>query len=150
MDHGPRLLRYVGSAALVLLISTGGCTERRAVTASGPQPVGATAYPRSAPGGGQVAQDPPQDIQELRIAINDGRFGADRYDAQSRATRMYVTTQGGPYVLVIDSILQPRSLQANGITEIEFTLPNPGEYTMRLTEGADATAVLNVRSAGSR
>jgi|GEM_PF-5217026 len=150
MDHGPKLLRYVGSAALVLLISTGGCTERRATTDTGPLPVGATAYPRPVPGEGQVAKDPPQDIQELRIAVEDGRFGSDRYDAQSRATRMYVTTQGGPYMLVIENLLQPQSLRANGTTEIELTLPNPGEYTMRLTEGGEATAVLNVRSAGSR
>lgn len=134
----------------VLVLIGAACTERQNVSGAGPLPVEATAYPSVEARGVQVAKDPPQDIQELRITVTAGGFEADRYDAQARATRLVVTTQGGPYTFAIDRLLQPRQLPADGTTEISLTLPDPGLYTLQLTGGTSDTAVLNVRSAGAR
>ncbi len=97
-----------------------------------------------------MAKSAPQDIQELRVAIVGGRFDSDRYSAQSRPIRLVVTTNGGPHSLSIDGLLHPTELPVDGTTEIGLTLPNPGDYTMRLSGGSQATAVLNVRPPGGR
>jgi hypothetical protein len=74
----------------------------------------------------------------------------DRYAAQSRPTRLVVSARGGPYTLSIDGLLQPQQLPADGTVEIGLTLPDPGDYTMRLSGSVTATAVLNVRPVGAR
>ena len=151
--HLSRTAKRLGALGLASLLLIGtACLERQNVSGAGPLPVAATAYP--SPEGGRdvpVAKDAPQDIQELRITIANGQFDADQYTAQSRATRLLVTTQGGgPYTLSIDTLLQPRSLTPNGTAEIALTLPDPGRYTIQLGGGAIDTAVLNVRAPGER
>jgi hypothetical protein len=141
------LMAALGLAGL--LAFSGGCTEREAVTGRGPLPVAATAYPNPT-GDVVVAKSPPQDIQELSIQVVDGRFDSDRYAAQSRPTRLVVSARGGPYTLSIDGLLQPQQLPVDGTAEIGLTLPDPGDYTMRLGGSASATAVLNVRPVGAR
>lgn len=92
----------------------------------------------------------PQEIQRLAVVIADGKFDHDRYAMQPGAMRLLVTTRGGPYTFMIDPLVTPRELPANATTEIGFTAPEPGDYTMKLTGPAEATATLNVRPIGSR
>lgn len=143
-----RLLEGMAVAALMTLVVA--CTERQGTSATAPLPVAATAY--ASPDGRTVpvAKDPPQDIQELRVTVAASGFDADRYHAQARATRLVVTTQGGPYTLSINGLLQPQTLQANGTTQVGLTLPDPGPYVMELSGATADTAVLDVRAAGSR
>lgn len=147
--HGPSLRAIIGTLLLACLpMLAWGCTDRQPTTGEGPLPVLPTAFPKT--DSGAVAKSPPQDIQELRITVADGRFDSDRYSAQSSPARLIVTTVDGPYTLSIDPLLGPTELPAGGTTEIGLTLPNPGDYTMRLSGGGDATAVLNVRPLGER
>lgn len=141
--------RIVGLCVLVALLSGTACTERRIVDGTGSQPVSGTAYPASA-GGGQVAVDPPQDIQAVTIRIADGRFDADVYDAQARPARLAVLADGGTYNLAIEGLLSAQPLEPNGTTMIGANLATPGRYTMRLSGASSATATLNVRAAGDR
>ena len=143
----PRRLALAIGCSMIMLAAVA-CTERETVTGTGPLPVAATAYPSPTGSDGPVAVDPPQDMQELRIGIVAGRFDADRYDVQPRATRAYVTAQGGPYTLSIEDVLQPRQLPADPTTSIGLSLSRPGEYAMQLTGGD--RAVLNVRPTGGR
>lgn len=144
------VLRAATGLLIVVIVPIlgAGCTDRQPVTGQGPLPVLPTAYPQTDTGA--VAKSPPQDIQELRVTIGGGRFDADRYSAQSRPVRLIVTTTGGPHTLSIDGLLNPTELAIDGTTEIGLTLPNPGDYTMRLSGGVEATAVLNVRPPGER
>lgn len=132
------------------ITSLTGCTERDGPADIGSLPVAATAYPSPTPGGGQVAVSPPQDIQAVAVQIANGGFDADIYTVQSRPARLEVWTTGGPYSLSIEGLLAPQPLDQNGVTVIGLTLPDPGQYTMRLTGQSAATATLDVRAPGSR
>lgn len=146
-----KIERVAAVVGLTVFLTFGaGCTERQGVTGAGPLPVAGTAYPKPAGSDVAVAKSPPEDIQELRVGVAYGRFDSDRYSAQSRPTRIIITTQGGPYTLSIEGVSQPQPLAANTTTEVSLTLPNPGDYTMRLSGAAEATAVLNVRPVGGR
>jgi hypothetical protein len=145
--------RWRGAVALVtagLVLAVLGCTDRETLSDVGPLPVAATAYPSPEGRNVTVAKNAPQDIQELTITITPEGFSADRYAAQSSATRLAVTTQGGPYTFAIDPLLPPQQLAADTTTRIGLTLPDPGDYTMRLSGAATDMAVLNVRPLGGR
>ena len=92
----------------------------------------------------------PQDIQRLEISVSDGKFGHDRYDMQQGAVRLVITTTGGPYTFTVENLVAAQELPANTQTTIGVNVPNPGEYTMRLTGQGQGggTAILNVRAPG--
>jgi hypothetical protein len=136
--------------AVGLAIVAAGCTEREATTERGPLPVAPTAHPNPSQAEATIVRKAPQDVQELLVDVSNGRFSSDRYAVQSRPIRLRVTTGGGAYTLSIDRLLEPRVLPPNTTTEIALTVPDPGDYTMRITGAAEDTAVLNVRLAGSR
>lgn len=139
---------------LTLAILATACTERRVTADVGPLPVAPTAYPTGPASDGPGVAEVSEDIQAISIHIQDGRFDADVYDAQSRPIRLEVSSADGPYVLAIDGLLEPRTLDTGGAsvntTIIGLTLPNPGRYTMRLSGSGADTATLNVRPAGDR
>ncbi len=90
----------------------------------------------------------PEDIQKLEVSIDDGRFESEVYEVQQGAIQMIVHASGGPYELAIERLAQPQDVAADGETTIGFTASEPGEYTIRLTEGGEGTAILNVRPVG--
>jgi len=127
------------------------CADRRATAEVGPLPVAPTADSTGPARAGPRVAEVSQDIQAISIHIQDGRFVADVYDAQSRPIRLEVSSANGPYLLAIDGLLEPRTLDADGAsvdtTIIGPTLPNPGRYTMRLSGSGAATATPKVRPA---
>lgn len=144
--HGGSALMAAAGALLLALGS--GCTERQTTTDSLPLPVSSPAVilnPPSSPGA------LPEDVQELPISIEGGRFGADRYSAQVGPIVLRVTTgSGGPYILSIDGLLPPQQVPAQATTNVGVTAPTAGDYVMRLSGGSSATAILNVRRPGFR
>ena len=142
--------RLVMSCLLLLATLAAGCTERRSTANIGPLPVAPTAYPTGPASVGPGVAAISEDIQAVTIRIDDGGFGADVYDMQSRPARIEVWASGGPYTLVIDGLLQPHALDSDGATVISLTPPGPGRFTMRLSGASADTATLNVRPPGER
>jgi hypothetical protein len=106
--------------------------------------------PASAPLASPTAlAERPQEIEQLSVEITDGRFNAERYDLDPGAIRLRVTTHGGPYTLTIDPILDPHPLPGDQTVSVDFTVPGPAQYIMRLSGGGAGTAVLNVRPPGA-
>ena len=91
----------------------------------------------------------PQEIEQLRVVITDGQFGAGRYDPNPGVIRLWVIAQGGPYTLSIDPLLDPTELPGDRIQSVDFTAPQPGQYTMGLSGAGAGTAVLNVTAPGA-
>ena len=145
----PRLAAAV-LASIGLAVMSMACTEREATTGRAPLPVAATAYPSPTANDVSVAKSPPEDTQELRVEIVNDQLDSDRYSVQSRPVRIRVTSRGGPYTLSIDQLLQPQHLTPDSTTAIGLTVPDPGDYTVRLGGAAGDTAILNVRSVGAR
>jgi hypothetical protein len=143
-------MRLTLSSLLLLAITTAGCTDRKASADVGPLPVAPTAYPTGPASTGPGVAEISTDIQAITIHIVDGRFDADVYDLQSRPVRLEVSSEGGPFTLSIDQLLEPRSLDADGITIIGLSLPDPGKYTMHLNGAGTDTATLDVRPPGDR
>lgn len=140
------------SVALLLVVGStivaGVCLRWQGTAGLAPLPVDATAYPVPNGATGPVAENPPQDIQELAIEVANGRFTADVYSMQRGDVRLRVTTRGGPYTLSVDPLLQRRELAADSTTTIAINAPDPGDYQMQLNTGAQAT--LDVRPIGGR
>ncbi|SRR5579884_1378580 len=129
-------------AAALLAGGTVACNQGQLVL---PNPVPA---PPAAP---TALASYPQGVQQMSVEVDDGRFSADHYDAQTGEIRMHVTTQGGPYTLSIDPLVAPQSLPADQKADVDFTVPDPGTYTMTLKDASgttEDTAVLNVRRPG--
>ena len=66
-------------------------------------------------------------------------------------------TEGGPYLVSIDGLVDRRELPASGTTVILYSVSDPGRHTMRADVSTDstaaathATATLDVRPVGSR
>lgn len=138
-----RDLRHRASALLVagaIVLSAVGCTDREASSR-------ANQVPPTSP---TALADVPPEIERLEISIANGQFSSDVYALQPGVTTVIVRTQGGPYTVAIDRLLQPREVAANAETEIHLNATETGEYTMKLTGQADDTAVLNVRPIGGR
>ena len=67
-----------------------GCTDRRATADVGALPVAPTAYPTGPASVGPGVAGISEDIQALTVRIEDGRFGSDVYNMQSRPARLEV------------------------------------------------------------
>ena len=145
-----RYLRGVLRSLAMLLLALGAvsCTDRQPTTAAGPLPVLPTAYP--SPTGELRVARPSEDIQDLDVEIENGDFTADRYSVQSWAVRMSVSAEGGPYTFSIDRLVEPRVIAPGGTAVIALTVPEPGDYTMRITGTDEDSAVLSVRPVGGR
>jgi hypothetical protein len=129
----------------VLLVATLGCTTRQATTPAA-LPVTATATPQ-----------PQQNDQTLTVQIDNGHFNKDIYQELPGATRLVVSTQGGPYLFSINNLVDARQLQPNTSTQIDYEVSDPGRYVLRAqtttaagTPATTSTAVLDVRPAGGR
>lgn len=135
---------------LLLATAVAGCTDRQSTADVGPLPVAPTAYPTGPASVGPGVASVSEDIQALTIRIEDGQFGSDVYDMQSRPARIEVLASGGPHTLEIEGIAAVRALDADGVTMIGLTPPGPGAYTMTLSGATEDRAILNVRAAGAR
>jgi hypothetical protein len=95
-----------------------------------------------------AAAEQPLGVMQLPIEVRDGTFTADRYELQTGVARLLVTAHGGPYTLTIDPILAIHPLAADLTTAIDLDAPNPGEFRMKLNEGAAGFAILDVEPPG--
>ncbi len=89
-----------------------------------------------------------QNVQEMDVHVRAGAFEPDWLQAQTGPIRLAVTTQGGPYTLTIEPLVDPRPLPADSTTYVGFDAPAPGEFTLRLQERPESTATLAVTQPG--
>jgi hypothetical protein len=146
------MMRYGSSVRLALFAVVAplvvACTDRQPVTGAGPLPVQPTAYP--SPTGGLRVANPSEDIHELVVDVEGGAFNADRYSVQSTSVRLMVTAEDAPYTFSIDRLAGPQVLAPGTTAVIGLTVPEPGDYTMRISGQREDTAVLSVRPPGGR
>lgn len=91
----------------------------------------------------------PADIQKINIKIDNGHFDVDRYEMQTGAIQLVVTTMGGPYKLTVANVFA-EDLPANGQKTIGVNIPDSGIHTMTLSGAAEGSAILDVRPVGGK
>jgi hypothetical protein len=134
-------MKAIALAALMLVTSVG-CTTRSESGTS-------NSLVNATPGSTTAQSSPPQNVQQLRVAIEDGKFKDRVYSAQVGAAVLNITSDEGPYTLRVDEIIDAFPVPASQPTRVETNLPMPGDFTMRLAE-TGSFAVLNVREIGGR
>ena len=135
-------MRILVPAVLMLAMVAVGCTNR---SESPPTDSLINATP-----GASVAQSsPPQNVQQVQVAIEGGKFKNNVYSAQVGAAVINITSNEGPYTLRVDDLIDFFPVPASQPTRVSTNLPKSGDYTMRLQE-TGAFATLNVREIGGR
>jgi hypothetical protein len=84
-----------------------------------------------------------EDTEEIKLAIEDGKFGEDEIELQEQHPSVIIVTNDDDteYSLEIENLVANTAIPAGTTTNVGFTTPESGTYTATLTRTGSTDAL---------